>query len=372
MMWQGGDYYRDADHASVLVSVVTALVVGELVLPGLVVYALCQWQRARHLAKEAKRASAAGLVPKLASGHVIVHGKVVGPADAGPVARLLVEQHGEPWRDSDGELQHRWEEVHRTVDARPFDLSLPSGETLHVVADRGALVDRPFVTRDEAGDRRTRAAALSPGDETFVEGELVTYARGAGGYRSAPAQFTLVGSGRQPLVLSAKAPVERHERRAAVETSAACLLAIVAILVHSVSLGTFWGATLFGKVEEAPVRMALRWTVTHDDHAREHFGVIVAMPSEGGVQRRVEVGEELYDFAQTQKAGALPTVLPIVRPPFGQAWFVGPKPSLSNPACGVLWLIAIAVTGLYLFASRTVGGWHPRGKLHEVASRPLL
>lgn len=222
-----------------------------LVLPAVLLW-LALLQAARQLAqarRERALPSLARLPEEAAEGLRCVARGVVVPApdeepDA-PAVRVAIEQRRESG------AAHLWTETSREITARPFHLTLASGEPLRVVPDEHVLLASPL---DPAAHDwrvvRQRVAEVRPGDEVFVSGVLSrepTPFAETGGYRGGAMMHVLRRAPREPMVISTRSPAERFRRTAAHHAVTAAALAISLAAVHGWLLRDHHALHLSGK-----------------------------------------------------------------------------------------------------------------------------
>ena len=209
---------------------------GALLLAVLLKVAHLRW-RARAAPRAILIRSAAGTAQNapLPDGPTILAGTVEADDLPGPVIARKIEQKGSIGYKGVG---HVWQEVSRTLTARPFLLVCDSGERLLVTPGENVLLPFPFDTIDRVEKhKRYCTAAISPGQRVYVEGviqrERSTIDSGDGGYRDAPsgdpAPAVLHGN---PLLISTRPLEEHYETDARLYKRTAKWLALAFVLTH--------------------------------------------------------------------------------------------------------------------------------------------
>lgn len=214
---------------------------------------------------------------RLTEGRVTLEGTVERDDESGaptkPVAFIEIKQKGESHEGS-GAGAHTWTETSRVVDVKPFRITLDSGETVHVEADKRVKIRKEEVNVQWIGsDRRRHMAEIHPGERVTVEGHLTRkdQAEGGSGYRGGRRDvFLLSSTDEAPITISTEPTAVEHLRRAGVDGGKAIVLAAWLAVVQGVFLREYTNLVL---------------------HAQHVTGrVTTVMPVDSGYStRRVEV-----------------------------------------------------------------------------------
>jgi hypothetical protein len=225
------------------------------------------WLQNRRWGRAARRALDEGR--KIAAGPIVLAGRVDSDLVGGAVARVELEQvreavggtrprHG--GTDGDEQAFYVWREVgKRQVTARPFTLTLESGERVQVEPGTSpVVVDELELGEQITAERRRRMAQVLPGQTVHVVGELVwghnTAAAGRGGYRDAGSGWVMRAP-RDGSVKIASAPLEQHYAGwGSLHARLALVLAAVIVLGHGLLLGTYHRLGIFGQRVMAQAR----------------------------------------------------------------------------------------------------------------------
>jgi hypothetical protein len=165
-----------------------------------------------------------------------------------PVAAIRVKQKGTTFKLS-GKLRHRWAEVSRKIEERPFQLRLLAGQVVGVEPGSDVyLLDPPNRVEEHAGAFvRERLATIDPGQRIYAVGELTADRSGGDG-----AAFTLRAGTGGPLMLSVGRLEAREQAAAGRLRGWPLFLAVCTLAVHGV-FWEAWTATLAGRGSEATI-----------------------------------------------------------------------------------------------------------------------
>lgn len=219
---------------------------------GLIVPATLLWlalaQLARHLAwaRRARELQVLKRLPEAAPGReeqlVVARGVVEPAPDAdhgaepdAAVVRVTIEQSNGLALGRNGPA-NRWTETSREVTAKPFYLTLASGERMRVVPDQHVI---PAELRARAepigpGERR-RLAEVHAGDEVFVTGVLRREpdpTAETGGYRGGGTAPVLRRAHRQRMLISTDLPERRFLQAAGFYGYVAVALTLAILMVQ--------------------------------------------------------------------------------------------------------------------------------------------
>ncbi len=274
---------------------------------------------------------------------------VVGIAEVeGEAAvRVLLRETGKAWKHK-GRWHHRWTEVEREVEARPFWVVTSKHERVLVEPGKNVfLVDRMDVTARRGDASRERTAALTNGERVAVTGRLVQRSGGGGGaYREGPAQWVMEPPARGPMVIATEPMADRHANWSTFYLRAALVPIALLVATHVLAYPIFSaflvdGQSTIGRVRdhETYVTRGRHGTTRHYQIEIERDADPVWMTvSSDGYERAID-GAEVW----------------LVRRPNGDV-ILGREPGL-DPA-----LVLVAVICL-LFALGIVSGLASRRKL---------
>jgi hypothetical protein len=363
------DFYLASDHLGAMRTAATVAVVGVLGFPALVATASTRWRAARARAREALLAEVGADARVLRPGKTVVHGEVLSD-DGAPCVSVRIRQSGREYKLKDG-MHHKWTEVDRAVETRPFTLRLASGETVRVEPDQDVLlVDwlgteaRPYMSE------RTRVAELRPHARVYVEGELIPPNR-ADAYRGGATTFTLRPRRGARMIVSVAPLEERHQAHARTESSWAAGFAAMFLLVHLVFFGSFWRAALFGKVEMGRVVNLHAWTTTSKHGAIHHCGVVASFEDTDAPSHIDEISAAACREAQRLGVAGEKAEIPFLVVPGSGARWVGSSPSITVLAFAVAWGALFLGPLLYGLWLRHTAPWYERTKIVDEGKGPL-
>lgn len=347
---------------------------------GLIVPATLLWlalaQLARHLAwaRRARELRILKRLPEAAPGReeqlVVARGVVEPAPDAdhgaeahAPVVRVAIEQSNGLALGRSGPAD-RWTETSREVTAKPFYLTLASGERLRVVPDQHVI---PAELRAHAepigpGERR-RLAEVHAGDEVFVTGVLRREpdpAAETGGYRGGGTAPVLRRAPRQRMLISRDLPERRFQQAAGFYGHVAVLLTLATLMVQG---ALFLGFNLLhasGEPVIAEVEDLARF-------GRGRTGKVYARFREraGSEPVRMQDRVDLSTYAALEARGfgaPVPFLLSPRNPALHQ---IGTEPRLHTWKAAAL--VGLWIGGLLLYrnAARRRLPWYTQRKLFE-------
>ena len=259
--------------------------VGVLVPLLLIAHAVSHLWRDRRLQRQAEAAVTEELV--LRAGPAVLVGRV---ADADePAVRIEIAMKGEESQDSSGNWSHSWRELRRTMKVRPFDLELPSGETVHVETPHDVyLADHlDGVVRINKAAKRL-VAELTPGETVTAVGVLERRVA-ADGYRGTKDRWNLVSPRGEPMTLSTLGLGHRFAQRRA-RVRLALLTGVLAVCsAHAMASGyharLFLGEAVVGRWESGR-----SWTTESDDGSTDHQSATVRLPDGTSFTEEVWLG----------------------------------------------------------------------------------
>lgn len=346
----------------------------DLAFVGAIVVCLRRMGQSRRALQRAKASIRAGA--PLAEGQRFVTGKVEFVAGAPSAVEVTVAQEGSEVPVGDGEVRHYWAEIDREIDARPFYVAHASGERVRVeVPDKEhvQLVDRLDQQEWTERNRRRLRAALSEGEDVFVEGRLE---RGhdpeggaSAGYGDAAAGWVMRPQSDGWMYLSAEPLTHRHELRLrALER--VFLLLIVGWAVAQAPLATFRLRQLSGHDSVAEYVGKREYTTEDvESHAsRSSYEVFYVVADASGAPA--------YEFANVDSATfrALPsgpsTILVRNVPHVTRATALGRGPSLG-PLHWLGGLIVALLSVARLWRVLSHKRWYERPFVEKNVSGPL-
>ena len=361
------DFYTAADRASVFMSALTVAVIGVLALPGLLAFALANVRAARIRAWEARKAEDGGKAATLRPGKVVLTGKVMG-APGTAVVTITIWQSGREYTVKNGR-RHKWTEINREVDARPFTLELETGEEVLVEPGKDVfLVDYLGTLERPAAHERTRVAVLRPGETVHVEGRLVAPPR-SGPYRAGGTPFTLRAAPGERLLISVEHLQQRHLDRAEFHRKWVIGLTAAIAALHVGLFAPYWAESILGHVEELPVQETHTWTTTNKGHQTPHYGIRVTPSTAAGA-----ILEEVSAHAFTEiyaAKGKREIQVPIIVVPGFVFIGLGERPTLNGFACVLPWFAVLGIIIGYFATARHVRPWYEREKVIDDGEGPL-
>lgn len=154
----------------------------------------------------------------LAPGARFVSGKVEYARDEAQAISVHIKQEGSETKTKNG-YTHRWTEVDRSIQARPFYVRRSNGERVRIEpGENPLLVDKPDQIQKTRKNLRTRIAALTPGEDVIVQGELTKGAdvesADGGDYRHVSQGWVMRPANGQRMEVSAEKLGDRHRKRA--------------------------------------------------------------------------------------------------------------------------------------------------------------
>jgi hypothetical protein len=361
-------YYTDPGTAGPILSAFTAVAVGLVGFFALLVVALRNMLQAAMGARAWKVAETDAENRKLVPGYAILHGQVE-TGDALPAVSVRIHQGGTLSRYRDGALHHRWDELDRRIDARPFFLRLASGERVEVVpGDDVFLVAALGVEpggggeRPQGEDERFRTAKLSHSDLVYACGRLAPAVPGVArrgaedGYSLHPHQGK--------MLLSTERLEDRFVRRARFHKR--WLLACVAafLFTNGVLFGEYWLELGWGRPVVAHTIGLSSWS----GRRRAHYLVRVEVTLDDGRSSRGRY-ETSYAFYQWAKIG---DPLPCLVVPFHPSTNdIGTQPTLGNVTCILAWVLLGGFAVGYSFRTSRARPWYERKKVTDFGEGPL-
>jgi hypothetical protein len=360
------DFYTAPDRASVLVSSLTVAFAGIIAIPALLAFAFARRRDALLHAAAEVAAEAGADTRALRPGRTVLHGEVLGEMGALCVS-VRIEQAGRVYQVKSG-LRHKWTEVSRVVEARPFTLRLASGEDVEVLPDNDVLlVDWLGVEERANRSHRVRVAELRPRAKVYVEGELVPPPPGDA-YRGGRARFTMRAARGARLVVSVERLEERFQARARVHSIWTLGLAATLVLLHVVAFGWFWRASAFGDVQSAHVTDVRTWKTSSKGGPTIHYAVLATVDGDTAPHAAYEVSANAYMEAQSMAPDAQ---VPFVVVSGTEARAVGTRPTLAASLCIFVWaLVALLPLGYWAWVAHR-RPWYERTRIVDEGEGPL-
>lgn len=276
----------------------------------------------------------------------------VHTADRQPAIRVRIRETGSQWQNKHGDHQHRWTEVHREVDVRPFDLVTESG-AVRVEPDASVkLVDELVTVRRITVDEREREASLDAGEHVFVSG-LVRRLRGEGAYRGGGGGWVMRAAPGATLVCSTASLCEPHERWARFYRGAALVCALPALAITAFLTLSYFPLAFGGVVVEGRV-VGREHRVVRDRRTRHYWEVTAHATLPDGRPVVLEDDLRAEAWAQIQEGDVLPFVVLPAHPELHQ---VGRRPGLAAWAVGVAFALAVVPGMGFVVAWRRRRAW---------------
>ncbi|MBW2459954.1 MAG: hypothetical protein JRI68_36030 [Deltaproteobacteria bacterium] len=331
---------------------------------------LMGWLRERVRAAKA-RASFNGTVV-LEPGETVIHGQAEYAAGADAAVRVEIIQDGTEQKLQKG-WKHTWTEVSREVLAQPFYVQVSKDQRVRVEPpDDTMLIDDMDETIFVDSTTRKRAAAISPREEIYVNGELCQAAdpEAEGGYRAGGKAWVLRGTSKGNMLISTEPFQARFERQARRFRNGAIVtflvLAFAQLLCIDYHMLLWRGAIVTGEIvsQRHYTTKGNKGKVTHHYEVKTKLG--------DGVELKDEVDEEVF---QRMTPG---TTVAVRRVP-GSTVFMRVGPTASLPLwAGILAFVGAAVLCMLLLAfALTSRQWYEKklvdggsGQLPEVAPAP--
>lgn len=340
------------------------LLIWPVVWVWLVCVGLCLLGRKQHnrFAQAADDAVNAQDDKPLRMGQRYLSGVVEYAADERMAVEVRVTQRGSEHQTKQG-WKHKWTEISRSTEARPFYVRLNSKERVRVEpGDSVFLVDDPdgMVWEDKYG--RMQIARLSPGERVVVEGTLTKgpdpEQQERGGYRGGEASWVMRPPTDGKLHISAEPLGNRHRQRAAMFASGARLMAIVGVLLHAL-LSTYYARQFAGETVIA--------TVKDKDHyvskgskgqTTHHYRIFVNLPSAGAET----LNRELNDRGWKAVEKGFPVYYRDVP---GWRWASSPGRGVSSSSGQLLCVVILGIIAVALYGSAVAHKMWYEGRLDE-------
>jgi hypothetical protein len=363
------DFYIAPDQISAFGTTLTVALVGVIGLPALLATALLRRREAVLRAREALAAEAGADTRVLRTGKTVVHGEVLGEAGA-PCVSIRIQQSGREYTVKSGK-RHKWTEVERVVEAKPFTLRLASGATVHVEPDQDVLlVDWLGTEAHPQMTQRTRVAELRAHTHVFIDGELVAPPRGDA-YRGGDPTFTLRPRRDAPMLISVEPLEQRHLARARGHGKWALGLALAFVLANVVLFGSFWRASALGRVEMADVAKLHTWTTTNKGRSTNHYGVVASFGTAESSTPVTEISWPAYQEANSAVVSDGHAQLPFFVIAGSDTRWVGLRPTIHVFALIVTWMGLLILPVAYFLWVRHHRPWYERKKVVDDGDGPL-
>jgi hypothetical protein len=357
------------EHSTIAVFVVGVLMAGGL----LAVACLAEWRSRRRAA--AMRAALSGKVGPLRPGQTVLRGIVETDTPDGRAVALELRQIGENIQGKNG-MQHRWTEVSRSVDARPFYLRLEDGRAVRVEPDsRVFIVDQLDKVDRQIREVRTRIAEIRHGDMVYAIGTLVEgydpKAQTESGYRGTNAKtLVLRAENRRAMLLSTEVPTERHVRREGFHGNWALAIAALMVAVHLFAFGTFEILALTGTEVRATV--VERHSETHRTKNGSYQSYHLSAQYENVSGHINHVRDELNPSAfYAPETSAGQTVSFVVSRYSSGVAQIGASPGVSFAQMFISAMLTGLLGLLYVISIRTSRPWYEKSKVVDWANGAL-
>jgi hypothetical protein len=306
--------------------------------------------------------------PPLTPGRVVLAGVVVAE-DGAPPVQITITQQGTELQGKNG-WTHKWTEIARRVDVRPFRLLLPGGASIPVDAgDDIFLVDKLDRTAFFADWRRTRTAELSPGERAVVSGVLRGRAGGHAmetAYRGGGSELVLGPPPRGKLLVSTEPLEQRHEDRASFQRSWAFRFAALFAACHLLFL-PYHRLNAFGHETTATVTSKRHFTTRSKSNTIDHYELRVTVPTPplwlGASPHDFKEEVDRADYDALTQGDAVRVVAVPMSSPFGFDAELGERAGIQAAAMVLALIGALVVAVGYFTAARRARPWYEQKKV---------
>ena len=295
----------------------------------------------------------------LRAGPAVLEGEVDHPM--APPLVVEISQTGTQSQFDNGTFESHWTEMGRSTKGEPFQLKLPSGDRVHVIADDSVQLLLDMERTEPLGEKaRRRIAEVRDGDRIHISGQLEVTTEmdpTAGGYRGGATRqrWVLRPSGAGGMLVSKRpmGDVFRHPIR--YYAAALALLAAVLVIVHALFAG-FHARTHAGLV--VPGEITAKRILRNQDDNTEVFEIDILLP-EG---RSLSANPTAACYARVKEGDRIPMLVAKNHPSF---WQIGTSPSanLASVFAGFFALVAGFVA--YVVVLRASRRWHGGRLLDE-------
>jgi hypothetical protein len=342
------------------------LVSGSLVL-GLLGH--CIW-RARGWLRQARNERRADPRAALRDGPFLLVGVVEPGEGASPPVTVRIRQAGKESLNK-GKWSHRWEEIERTTEARPFVVHRDDGVRVTVEpGDRVVVHDSLTRVEATANDReRVRIAEVEAGARVYVTGQLcdVVDRSDAGVYRTASVMPRLVGSRIRPVILATEEPGDTAMRQLWAYLSATFVVSSVLALLIATCYGPYFLRAIVGRVHTGTIQGVHyyeEWVKEkHGGHWEDRYEARVEWATgPGDLWSEVfPITEDLYGCAGGSQCNRI-TVLDAKWGPW-RSWQLGSTPMLVIWQVGLLLIASGATLVLVLMWLIGTRPWYMRRRI---------
>jgi hypothetical protein len=298
----------------------------------------------------------------------VVHGTVAvdGPVDA--AIQIDVEQAVKNHKSKNGHW-HTWQEVARRVQASPFYLVPPEGETVYVEPDERVLVVDAIETKYplDAPLRRRRVADVRRGEEFFVYGELVRgpHPRAQSAYRDGVGWVLRAPRGAR-MLLANEAIGDRYPKRAKFLLAWGLVVGLVGGGLNAWLTWPFVAASIAGEASSAQVTDSWTYNTTHKGKTTTHYAIRVRLADGRTVEDTFS--RATYEWAHGPRD--LPLTIPVVR---AQGWtsavFFGTTPYVLLPWAMMGTFVALFTAATLVSAYRGRLAWYDRKTLDDYGGK---
>jgi hypothetical protein len=344
-------------HLSPLLSMLVCYLLDGAVPAAFALVALASW--VSHLVLAMRARAVEQSKGAQAQGRAVIRGVVELAQGAPGAVRVEVEQYGAEFL-SKGRWAHKWFETGRRTLAHPFYVREESGRRVRVEpgADVKIIDDLDEVTYGASGVR-TRAAAISPGEEAYVWGELGTGAdpEQEAGYRESRPAPVLRSPRSGVMLIASQPPAARFRATAFVHgmwfLGFVALLGVLQLFTLYQTIRLVAGETAVGTIVQKR-----SFTKVKRQQRIWHYEVTTRTPT--GVSFVQEV--DSVDFERVREGSSVALVFV---PGHSGYELLGDRPTVpSDLPIGALLLLGSTAAG-YVLHRRSLRPWYERKTVEE-------
>lgn len=304
----------------------------------------------------------------LTLGTRFVSGKVEYAQNESIAISVNVEQEGSESKTKNG-WSHKWTEVKRATHARPFYIRRHDGERVRIEpGENPLLVDKPDKIVKTRKDLRTQIAALTPGEDVIVQGELTKgrdpEAGSGGGYREVGQGWVMHPAKGQRMEVSAEKLGDRHRKRAKSFGQTAWAMVWILGFVHL--LFVYYDIRFFGGEESCATveRKDIVVTTNSKGQRTSHYTVYLRMNDP--VPQKLSDTLDRSDWEQVEPGAVLAFRHVAARPSMSS---VGT--SVSTNVFTIIFAVVAGIVGFGLYGGTLAYRRWYEGRLDENGSGPL-
>lgn len=295
----------------------------------------------------------------LRAGPAVLEGEVDHPTN--PPLRVEISQSGTQSHFEGGRVQSHWTEMGRSTKGEPFELKLPSGDRVHVIADDSVQLLLDMEQTEPLGEKaRRRIAEVRDGDRIHISGRLEVTTEmdpTAGGYRGGATRqrWVLRPSGAGGMLVSKRSMGEVFRHPIRYYAGALALLAAVLVLVHALFVG-FHARTHAGVV--VPGEITAKRVVHDPDDNTDFFVIDIRLPQ--GTSLTANPTNACYE--RVKEGDRIPV---LIAENYPSLWQIGASPSANLAIVFAGFLAVVAGMVAYIFMLRASRRWHGGRLLDE-------